>query len=178
MLEGALRAFNARALAQARQSGRPATVVVPLVMYLGNSPRPASVPAPVPALAQEPTIPLNTKSAASADLLVSDTLLQRIGAMIGNGQWLACPLADTSCGAVVRQAQQVVGDQLFLVAPSVAPQISAPLGWVLSPASQKALNVALSREAGYRCTADRDVPPGVCEPGVGHLGDILALTYR
>lgn len=171
-----LRAFNARALAQARQSGGPATLVVPLVMYLGNSPRPAAVPAPVPPLTAEPILPLNTESAAPANLAVSDTLLQRIGDMIGNGQWLACPQNDDACTAALMQTHQVVGDQLFLVAPAVVPQISAPLGWVLSPASQAALNNALSREAGYRCTLDKNALAGLCEPGVGHLGDLLALT--
>jgi hypothetical protein len=62
--------------------------------------------------------------------------------------------------------------------PSVAPQVSAPLGWVLSSASQQALNDALSREAGHRCAADKDLPRDLCEPGVGHLGVILALTDR
>jgi hypothetical protein len=178
-ITGDLRAVNARALARAQRSGQPATVVVPLVMYLGNSPRPVAVPARVPPLAQEPSIPLSTSSAASANLLTSDTLLQRIGGMIGNGQWLGCP-RDEACTTAVQQAQQIVGDQLFLVAPGVAPQISAPLGWVLSPASQGALNDALSREAGYRCpvgkTANASASAGVCEPGVGHLGDLLALT--
>ena len=171
-----LRAANAQALARARQSGQPATIVVPLVMYLGNSPRAAAVPAPVPPLAAEPSLVLNTQSAAAANLQVSDTLLQRIGGMIGAGQWLACPQGDAACGAAVSQASQVVGDQLFLVAPGVVPQISAPLGWVLSPASQDALDKALGRETGYRCTLDKNAPAGLCEPGVGHLGDLLALT--
>jgi hypothetical protein len=173
-----LRAFNAGALARSRQSGQPATVVVPLVMYLGNSPRAVAVPEPVPPLDQEPTIPLTTKSAATGNLLVSDTLLQRIGGVIGNGQWMGCAQADAACGATVTQAQRVVGDQLYLVAPGVAPQISAPLGWVLSPASQASLQGALNREAGYRCVPGQNVAAGLCEPGVGHLGDLLALTNR
>jgi len=88
------------------------------------------------------------------------------------------PQADAACTAAMMQAHQIVGDQLFLVAPGVVPQISAPLGWVLSPASQEALNDALSREAGYRCTLDKNGPVGLCEPGVGHLGDLLAFTDR
>ena len=175
-INSALRDFNARQLAQARPAGQPATIVVPLVMYLGNSPRPAVVPAPVPPLAPEPFLPLSTKSAAAAELLVSDTLLQRIGGMIGNGQWLVCPQTDAACAATVTLVHRIVGDQLFLVAPGVVPQISAPLGWVLSPLSQKALNNALSREAAYRCARNKNAPTGLCEPAVGHLGDLLALT--
>lgn len=176
----AVRAFNAKALAQAGQSGQPATLVVPLVMYLGNSPRAATVTAPVPALAAEPTLPLSTQSAGPATLAVSDTLLQRIGGLIGNGQWLACPPDDSGCANMVTEAQQVVGgQQLFLVAPGVVPQVSVPLGWVLSPASQQSLNQALTAEARYRCAAGaRNVPENMCEPGVGHLGDLLALTSR
>jgi len=55
-----LHADNARALARAQGSGQPATVVMPLVMYLGNSARAGRrPPVPVPSLAQEDDLPLS-----------------------------------------------------------------------------------------------------------------------
>ena len=75
-LTAALRVHNAAALAQAAP-GQPVTLVVPVVVYLGNSPRPVPV-ASSPSLIQEPFVPLDAKSAAATQLLVSDTLLQRI----------------------------------------------------------------------------------------------------
>ena len=184
-----LRAANARALAQAQRSGQPTTVFMPLVMYLGNSARPAVAPVPVPPLAQEGDLPLSAKSAASGNLGTSDTLFQRIGSMIGAGEWLACPSASSpadkaaaACTAAQREADKAIPDQLFMVAPSVAPQVAAPLGWVLSPASQQSLDNALDREASYQCTIPGGNKPGnngdqcTLEPGIGRLGDILALV--
>ena len=182
-----LRAANARALAQAQGSGQPATIFMPLVMYLGNSARPAVAPVPVPPLAQEGDLPLSANSTASGNLGTSDTLFQRIGSMIGAGEWLACSPASnpadqaaaSACSSARQQADRAIPDQLFMVAPSVAPQIAAPLGWVLSPASQQSLDNALDREASYQCTVAGGNKPGdqcALEPGIGRLGDILALA--
>ena len=81
-LTAQVRAHNADALAHGGP-GKTVTLVVPIVMYLGNSPRP--IPAePAASLIQEPSVPLDAKSAAGARLSVSDTLLQRIQDMLGD----------------------------------------------------------------------------------------------
>ena len=82
-LTGALGVHNAAAVAQARP-GQPVTLVVPVVVYLGNSPRPVPVDSPTASLIQEPFVPLDAKSAAGNQLSVSDTLLQRILGMLGD----------------------------------------------------------------------------------------------
>jgi hypothetical protein len=167
----ALRAHNAAALAQARP-GQPVTLVVPVVVYLGNSPRPAPVTSPV-TLVQEPFVPRHGKSAATAELGTSDTLLQRLLGLAGNGQWLQCAPGLTGCAAAESAAQKTVGDQIIFVAPRIQPQISPPLGWVLSADSINALNTALTAEAANRCLPPSQ--PAQCPPGVGRLGDLLQL---
>jgi len=76
--------------------------------------------------------------------------------MIGAGEWLACPPASSpadkaaaACTAVQRQADKAIPDQLFMVAPSVAPQIGAPLGWVLvnQPASSPSTTHSTAKPA-------------------------------
>ena len=140
-LTSALRAHNVAALAQARP-GQPVTLVVPVVVYPGNSPRPAPVASPV-TLVQEPLVPSDGKSAATAELATSDTLLQRLLGLAGNGQWLQCVPALAGCAAAESAAQKTVGDQIIFVAPRIQPQISPPLGWALFAASINALNTAL-----------------------------------
>jgi len=172
-LTGTLRAHNAMALAQARP-GQPVTLVVPVVVYLGNSSRPVPVASAV-SLVQEPFVPIDAMSAAGAELQVSDTLLQRLMGLTGDGQWLQCVPALAGCAAAGSAAQKTVPDQIFFVSPHVQPQISAPLGWVLSAASRNALNTALYVEAQ---PASRCLPAShavQCQPGVGRLADLLQL---
>jgi uncharacterized membrane protein len=171
-LTSALRAHNATALAQARP-GQPVTLVVPVVVYLGNSPRPAPVASAV-SLVQEPFVPIDAQSAAGAELGTSDTLLQRLMGLTGNGQWLQCVPALAGCAAAESAAQKTVGDQIIFVAPRIQPQISPPLGWVLSAASSSALKSALTAEAANRCLPPSQ--PAQCPPGVGRLADLLQLT--
>jgi hypothetical protein len=168
-LTAKVRAHNAAVMAQAGP-GQPVTLVVPIVMYLGNSPRPVPVD-PSASLIQEPFVPLDGQSAAGAELAVSDTLLQRIQGMLGASQWLPC----AGCGAVESAVARIVHYQVIFVSPRTEPRISAPLGWVLSAASRAALNKALGNEEqpASRCWQDRQ--PVVCQPGVGRMADLLLL---
>lgn len=172
-LTSVLRAHNAAALAQARP-GQPVTLVVPVVVYLGNSPRPVPVASAV-SLVQEPFVPTDAKSAATAELGTSDTLLQRLLGLAGNGQWLQCAPALAGCAAAEAAAEKTVPDQIFFVSPRIQPQISAPLGWVLSAASKNTLNQALNVEEqpSSRCLQAKQ--PAQCQPGVGRLADLLPL---
>jgi len=175
-LTAVLRVHNAAALAQA-PPGQPVTLVVPVVVYLGNSPRPDPAAFTSPAPIQEPFVPLDAKSAAATELLVSDTLLQRIQGMLGASQWLPCVPGLAGCAAATSAAENTIPDQVIFVSPRTEPAISAPLGWVLSTASRNALNRALheAEDPRLRCVQPAQSRPKACLPGVGRLADLISL---
>jgi hypothetical protein len=173
-LTAEVRARNASAVAQA-QPGQAVTLVVPIVMYLGNSPRPDPVDAPAVRI-QESVVPLDAESTAGAQLSTSDTMLQRIQGMLGTSQWLQCASAQPGCAAVEAVAEKAVPYQVIFVSPRTEPRISAPLGWVLSPASRDTLSAELTREEerqGDPCV--RAAQPHVCQAGVGGMGDLVTF---
>jgi hypothetical protein len=173
-LTAALRARNAAAMAQA-QPGQPVTLVMPVVVYLGNSPRPDPAAFMGPSLIQEPFVPLDAQSAAAAQLLVSDTLLQRIQHLLGTGQWLQCVPGLAGCAAATSAAGNTIPDQVIFVSPRTEPTVAAPLGWVLSAATRNTLDAALreAEDPHERCA--QPAPPKACLPGVGRLADLLPL---
>jgi uncharacterized membrane protein len=171
-LTAEIRVRNAAAVAQATP-GRPVTLVVPIVMYLGNSPRLDPVDSPV-ARIQESVLPVDAQSAASAQLSTSDTMLQRIQGMLGVDQWLQCDPARPACGPVESVAGQAVPYQVIFVSPRTEPRISAPLGWVLSAASRDALASELTEEkARHGDPCMNTSHPHACLAGVGAMGDLL-----
>ena len=172
-LTDTIRAHNAATLRQARP-GQPVTLVVPITVYLGNSPRPVPV-AHAPVLTQEPLVPLHTKSAAATQLLISDTLLQRIMGTLGNGQWLQCVPGLTGCAIAASAAEKTIPDQIIFVSPRTEPQISTPLGWILSADSKNALDTALREEEQPASRCLQTKPPAPCQPGVGRMADLLQL---
>ena len=172
-LTAQVRAHNADALAHGGP-GKTVTLVVPIVMYLGNSPRP--IPAePAASLIQEPSVPLDAKSAAGARLSVSDTLLQRIQDMLGTDQWLPCARGQDACDAARSAVGRAVHYQLIFVSPRTEPRISAPLGWVLSPASRTFLTSELANEAKESSQCWQHPEQIFCQPGVGRMADLLQL---
>ncbi len=173
-LTAALRARNAAALAQAGP-GQPVTLVMPVVVYLGNSPRPDPAAFTGPSLIQEPFVPLDAQSAAATQLLVSDTLLQRIQGMLGTGQWLQCVPGLAGCAAATSAAEKTIPDQVIFVSPRTEPAVSAPLGWVLSAATRNTLDAALreAEDPHQRCV--QPAQPKACLPGVGRLADLFPL---
>ena len=171
-LTAEIRVRNASAVAQA-QPGRPVTLVVPIVMYLGNSPRPDLVDSPVTPI-QESVLPVDAQSAASAQRSASDTMLQRIQGMLGVDQWLQCDPAQPECGPVESVAGQAVPYQVIFVSPRTEPRISAPLGWVLSAASRDTLASELAEEEVRHGDPCMNRPhPHVCLSGVGAMGDLV-----
>ena len=84
-------------------------------MYLGNSPRPVPVDSPTAALIQEPFVPLDAKSAAGTELLVSDTLLQRIAGMLGSAHWLPRLPGLAGCAQAASAAGKTIQDQIIFV---------------------------------------------------------------
>ena len=143
-------------------------------MYLGNSPRPVPVD-PSASLIQELFVPLDAKSAAGSQSGLSDTLLQRIQGMLGNGQWLPCAPGSSRLRRGQSAAGHTVPYQVIFVSPRTEPRISAPLGWVLSAASRNALTKELNEEEDPASRCTNDPQPIVCQPGVGRMADLLHL---
>lgn len=173
-LTAALRVHNAAAMTQAAP-GQPVTLVVPVVVYLGNSPRPDPVAFNSPSLIQEPSVPLDARSAAGTQLLVSDTLLQRIRSMLGTGQWLPCLPGLAGCAAATSAAEKTIPDQVIFVSPRTEPAVSTPVGWVLSAATRNTLDAALSEAEDPRLRCAQSAEPTACLRGIGRMADLLSL---
>jgi hypothetical protein len=93
--------------------------------------------------------------------------------MLELNQWLPCDPAGQECGAAVSAATDTRPYQVIFVSPRTEPRVSAPLGWVLSTASQDALNAALDEEKQPSSGCANVPPPHACQPGVGRLADLL-----
>jgi hypothetical protein len=178
-----VREFNTRAIAGAG-SGGPVTVVVPVTVYLGNSVQPARTIV-VPSRTPEITVPTTALSAGPATELTStDAMLQLAGATTAGSAWLTCGAEDVACAQAHAIAQAAVPNPLIMIAPTEFPGVAAPLGWLLSKASQNALEDALQRDSdpqtkacgAYKARYLTKRP--YCLPGVGGLLDLLRLTKR
>lgn len=190
-LTAAVRQYNTSAVASA-QAGQPVTLVVPVTVYLGNSPQ--VVPSPTaPGSDPELLVPVDA-SAASGNLTTPNAFLQQLGQETAADAWLPCPQpgapaaaaagaaaaaagapAAPDCGAIRDAAAQVIPRQTVLVAPQTVPRVAAPLGWVLSPASRMALDAALRQDATRSCE-----PQGTtvyCPAGTGGLRYLLRLVH-
>jgi hypothetical protein len=179
-LTAAVRQYNTSAVADAR-AGQPVTLVVPVTVYLGNSPQ--VVPSPTaPGSDPELLVPVDA-SAASGDLTTPNALLQQLGQETAADAWLPCPQTGPpsgsppglGCGTIRNAAAGTIPRQLVLVAPQTVPRVAAPLGWVLSPASRMALDAALLQDATRSCE-----PEGTtvyCPAGTGGLRYLLRLVH-
>ena len=73
---------------------------------------------------------------------------------------------------------------LIMIVPTEFPGVAAPLGWLLSKASQNALERALQRDSDPKtkaCGAYQArylTKRPYCLPGLGGLLDLLHLTKR
>jgi hypothetical protein len=176
-LTAAVRQYNTSAVAAAR-AGQPVTLVVPVTVYLGNSPQ--VVPSPT-APGSEPELLVPTDaSSASGDLGTANAFLQEIAQETAAGDWLPCSPAGTAapalgCDRIRDAAGAIVPAQEVLVTPQTAPRVAAPLGWVLSPASRSALDAALAQDATGTC-APRDSAV-YCPAGIGGLRYLLRLVH-
>lgn len=179
-LTAAVRQYNTSAVASAR-AGQPVTLVVPVTVYLGNSPQ--VVPSPTaPGSEPELLVPVDASSARGA-LTTPNAFLQQLGQETAPDTWLPCPQPGSpsgsppvlSCGGIRNAAAGIIPRQLVLVAPQTVPRVAAPLGWVLSPASRTALNAALQQDAARSCE-----PQGTtvyCPAGTGGLRYLLRLVH-
>jgi hypothetical protein len=173
-LMSAIRQHNASALAST-PPGQPVTLVVPVTVYLGNSPQPEPIAGATAASPPQPLIPLQSGAAsAQSQLSGSTALLQQLSAATSRSQWLSCAPGQSTCARDQAAAAAAVPQRLILVVPREFPSVAAPLGWVLSPASRAALNSGVAVEAGSTCPDPAQNRP-YCPAGVGRLGDLLRL---
>lgn len=158
----ALRAYNGR-----QPAGAPP--VVPIVVYLDNGNGSDRGPGTVKATA-EALVPPLTFLRAVGQQNSTPTLLARLGSLLAPGQ----------VGAELGAGNGV--PQLVVVHQRTVPEVSAPLGWVLSEQSRTAMDRALRDAAGSRCPdlARADPRGGVagdyqCALGYATLGDLLTV---
>ena len=185
-LMSAIRQHNGYALANARP-GQPVTLVVPVTVYLGNSPQPEPVTGAIAASPPQPLIPLQSGAASAQSQLTGSTaLLQQLSAATSRSQWLSCPPGPATasgpgtapslgtCAQDLAAAARAVPQRLILVVPREFPSVAAPLGWVLSPASRATLSSGVAVEADSTCPHPARNQT-YCPAGVGRLGDLLRL---
>jgi hypothetical protein len=173
-LMSAVRQYNANALATAA-AGQPVTLVVPVTVYLGNSPQPEPVIGVTASSPPQPLVPVSSGAAAAQGQLSGSTsLLQQVSEATSASQWLACPATDQTCAQGRAAAAATVRQQLILVVPREFPTVTTPLGWVLSAASRSALSSGVATEAAGTCPDPARNEPD-CPAGVGRLGDLLKL---
>jgi len=159
-----VRAHNAAVLGTS--SG--GVIIVPIVVYLANGTTPAArSPRPSPPIS-ELLLPPETLLGGASALGSDATLLQRADALL-SAPGAICPVGSACTAALASYPRVVVVDR------AAQPEVSTPLGWVLSPASMGSLDSALAREAATRCTTQavaQAVP--TCAGGYAALGDLLA----
>jgi hypothetical protein len=187
-LMAAVRQYNAAELASTA-AGHPVTLVVPVTIYLGSSPQPEPVTGAPPGAPPQMFIPVaSSASAAHAQLDGSTALLQQVSA--ATADWMACAAPGKTAPGKVADYQAAtyhmcmqdqaaaaakVPQQLIMVVPRKYPTVAAPLGWVLSAASQAALTSGVTTEAASTCPQPTK-PERYCPPRVGRLGDLLHLV--
>jgi hypothetical protein len=173
-LMSAIRQHNARAVAST-PAGQPVTLVVPVTVYLGNSPQPEPIAGTVAASPPQPLIPLLSGAASARSQLTGSTaLLQQLSAATSRSQWLACAPGGTTCAQDQAAAASAMPQRLILVVPREFPSVAPPLGWILSQASRFTLSSGVTVEASSTCP-DPARNQTYCPAGVGRLGDLLRL---
>ena len=174
-LTAAVRQHNEAAVAST-PAGQPVTLVVPVTVYLGNSPQPEPVAGLASTSPPQPLVPvLSGASGAHGQLSNSTALLQQLSVATSRSQWLACPPGQATCLADQAAVAAAVPQQLILVVPREYPSVAPPLGWVLSPASRSTLSSGVAVEAGSTCP-DPTRNHTYCPAGIGRLGDLLQLV--
>ena len=172
--------LSAQWLAQVRThnddvvAGRSADpLIVPFVVFLTNEQATAGRLTPPPALQSELLLPAVGYLRGSATLTRTDALLQRVSTTVRTRS--ICPPPGTGtvdCDAIADSFPRRV-----IVADRTAqPEVTAPLGWVLSQASMTGLDRAMQHQVETTCTADTTEPS--CLRGYGTLGDLLGYLHR
>ncbi|HEX7345890.1 MAG TPA: hypothetical protein VF253_03815, partial [Candidatus Limnocylindrales bacterium] len=103
----------------------------------------------------------------------TDALLQRVSTTVRTRS--ICPPPGTGsvdCDAVATAFPR----RVIVVDRTAQPEVTAPLGWVLSQASMTGLDRAMEHQVATTCSSAASEPS--CQKGYGTLGDLLGYLRR
>lgn len=143
-------------------------LIVPFVVFLTNEQATAGRLTEPPALQSELLLPAVGYLRGSATLTRTDALLQRVSTTVRTRS--ICPPAQTGqvdCDAVLTAFPR----RVIVVDRTAQPEVTAPLGWVLSDASMTGLKRAMTDQVDNSC--DKLPTDPSCLRGYGRLGDLL-----
>ncbi|HEY5978778.1 MAG TPA: hypothetical protein VIT41_04005, partial [Microlunatus sp.] len=143
-------------------------LIIPFVVFLTNQQATTGRLTPPPALQSELLLPAVGYLQGSATLTRTDALLQRVSTTVrtrsicppSNGGPIDC---DATADAFPRR--------VIVVDRTAQPEVTAPLGWVLSQASMTGLDRAMLAQVSTTCATAPTTPS--CLRGYGTLGDLL-----
>jgi len=170
------------------QSGA-GSIVVPVVVYLENGTG-ADYSVSVERREDDPADDPDDQDPAAFDSTVTPELVvpevaayrardHKISALtsLGKAQGLVtqalCQQKTPGCSTLRAAVAASAPQRVFVVHQSPQPSVSAPLGWVLSQASQKDLDHDLGEQLDRSC-AELIIDPG-CKAGFANLHDLVAL---
>jgi hypothetical protein len=158
-----VRAWNTAQLEEAQMEEQRPKLIVPLVAYLDNAAG-TDKNSPKRDITNEFLLPPLAKLHAGSDATADEASLQRASDLVGPDQ--VCPAGDTFCTSAV----STIEGRIYAIYPASRPQISAPLGWVLSGVSRQAIASALDQQEANSCTASQN--SAVCSRGYSSLRDL------
>jgi hypothetical protein len=172
--------LSAQWLAQVRThndavvAGRsPDALIIPFVVFLTNEQATAGRLTEPPALQSELLLPAVGYLSGSATLTRTDALLQRVSTTVRTRS--ICPPPGTGtvdCDTVADAFPR----RVIVVDRTAQPEVTAPLGWVLSQASMTGLDRAMQHQVKTTCATSPSEPS--CLRGYGMLGDLLQYLQR
>ena len=163
---------------QVMTSGSDEPLIIPFVVFLTNEEAGASQLRPPARLQSELLLPPAEYLSGQGTLNTNEALLRRASDVVATTS--ICPEVANSrldCTAISAQFPH----RVIVVDRPAEPEVTAPLGWVLSDASMAGMNAAMSTQAGTRC-ADQGSGPASIDPaclrGYGAMGDLLGYLDR
>lgn len=148
-------------------------LIIPFVVFLTNEQATAGRLTEPPALQSELLLPAVGYLRGSATLTRTDALLQRVSTTVRTRS--ICPPSQAGqidCDAVAAAFPR----RVIVVDRTAQPEVTAPLGWVLSKASMTGLDRAMEHQVQTNCTEGSTEPS--CLRGYGTLGDLLGYLRR
>ncbi|SEQ81369.1 hypothetical protein [Microlunatus flavus] len=167
----AVQQWNAEHAGTPDGTGR--VVVAPVVVYLDNDTG-NDQHAPQRDITSEALLPPLAKLRAGSGAVADDATLQR--AVDAVAPLRVCGPTDRTC----LQALGSLDHAVFRVFPGTRPQVAAPLGWILSASSRRAMDDAVAEQLATSCPSGQTYVPRrpTCRDGAGTLQDLLGLVSR
>lgn len=149
-------------------------LIVPMVVYFDNDTA-GDLAVTAPGTTLEAAVPPVGFLRALTAMGTVPTLLQRAASVVDASSLWSAALPDAGLAAEALKAVRPRG--VIVVNQSIAPAVTAPLGWTMSEQSIQSMNQALIRQAGNPCETKGEAAPeskgAVCARGYGSLRDAL-----